>query len=90
MGLKKTGAKLVWANITPVRDSSGGIIDPGSEIAYNAIAARAMKAQGVPVFDMHRAVLELLEKKPAREEPFNFGKKVDVQPLLVQAISKSL
>ncbi|HNX36473.1 MAG TPA: DUF1080 domain-containing protein [Kiritimatiellia bacterium] len=50
--LKKTGAKLVWCATTPVPEGAVGRV-PGNEEAYNAAALRVMRAEGVPVNDLH-------------------------------------
>ena len=49
--LKATRAKLVWASTTPVKDSL--VFIPGSEIGTNAIAAKVMASQRIPILDMH-------------------------------------
>ena len=36
--LKATGAKIVWASTTPIRDSRNKVFKLGTEIEYNAIA----------------------------------------------------
>lgn len=55
--LRTTGAALVWVSTTPIQSSSNGIFDPGSEVEYNAIAARVMKDHDVEVNDLHAFVL---------------------------------
>lgn len=56
--LKKTGAKLVWASITPIPEPP---LQPertfGSEVEYNRIAARVMADEGIPINDLHAWVL---------------------------------
>ena len=54
--LKATGAKLVWANTTPVPAGSGGRV-AGAEKTYNEAAARVMKAAGIPTDDLCAAVI---------------------------------
>ncbi len=71
--LKATGAKLIWANTPPpVTPGSVPNYDPGSEAEYNAIAAKVMAAQNVPVNDMHAfAASAAKEKRPPQfKEPF--------------------
>jgi lysophospholipase L1-like esterase len=62
--LKSTGATLVWATTTPVPD--GGIIAPdrrfGDVAAYNQIAAKVMKENGVEINDLNALVTPHLEK----------------------------
>jgi len=50
--LKKTGARLVWVNTTPVPAGTKGRI-AGSEVAYNQVAAKVMKENGIPIIDLH-------------------------------------
>lgn len=90
--LKKTGAKLVWASTTPIRHSASNIFDVGSEIEYNAIAARAMAAEGVPINDMHAFVLPLIDMtKPAPHgfDPFFFDRK-PLHPPIVEIMRTHL
>lgn len=49
--LKKTGAKLIWCNTTPVPEGSDGRIG-GDEKKYNEAAARVMTAAGIPTDDL--------------------------------------
>lgn len=88
--LKKTNAKLIWASTTPIRSNAKGIIEPNSEIEYNAIAARIMKANGIPINDMHAKVSKIVEEKPTREEPYRFGKKTLPHPFIIDVIKKNL
>jgi hypothetical protein len=90
--LKATGAKLVWASTTPIRHSSTNIFDVGSEIEYNAIAARVMAAAGVPINDMHAFALPLLDMtKPAAHgvDPFFFDRK-PLHPPIVAVVKSQL
>jgi len=50
--LKKTGAKLVWRNTTPVPDGARGRI-PGDAARYNEIAKRIMDANDIPIDDLY-------------------------------------
>ena len=52
--LKKTGAVLIWATITPVPDGSAWRT-PGDAARYNALAAVALKDRGVRVNDLFAA-----------------------------------
>jgi hypothetical protein len=49
--LKKTNAKLIWRNTTPVPPGSQGRY-VGDSAAYNKIAARVMKKHGIPTHDL--------------------------------------
>ena len=58
--LEATGAKLVWANTTPVPEGAAGRI-PGDDVQYNAIAAEVMQKHGVVTNDLYAAVLPHLD-----------------------------
>jgi hypothetical protein len=49
--LKKTGAKLIWVNTTPVPAGTLGRIKD-DEIKYNEVAAKVMGDEGVTVVDL--------------------------------------
>jgi len=90
--LQATGAELVWASTTPIRHSATGVFVKGSEVEYNAIAARVMKGHGVPINDMHGHVVKLIDMdKPAghNADPFSFDKK-PVHAPIVEAILANL
>ena len=55
--LKKTGAKLIWCNTTPVPENEAGR-HGGDEIKYNAIAAEIMKENNIPINDLHSHALQ--------------------------------
>jgi acyl-CoA thioesterase-1 len=57
--LKKTGAKLIWRNTTPVPQGAKGRV-PGDEVRYNAIAKKIMEENGIPIDDMHAFCLPRL------------------------------
>lgn len=50
--LKKTGAKLIWRNTTPVPEGCKGRV-VGDSKKYNAIAAKVMKKHGVQIQDLY-------------------------------------
>ena len=50
--LKKTGAKLIWRNTTPVPEGAAGRI-VGDAAKYNEIAARVMKKHDVAIHDLY-------------------------------------
>lgn len=54
--LKQTGARLVFANTTPVPAGTVGRVQ-GSEQAYNAAAEQVMRETGVAVDDLHGFVV---------------------------------
>lgn len=53
--LKRTGARLVFANTTPVPGGTVGRV-AGSEKAYNAAAEQVMRETGVTINDLHALV----------------------------------
>ena len=50
--LKKTGAKLIWRNTTPVPPGAKGRY-VGDSIKYNAAAQRVMKKHGIEINDLN-------------------------------------
>jgi acyl-CoA thioesterase-1 len=57
--LKKTGAKLIWRNTTPVPEGANGRV-PGDEFRYNEIARKIMEENGIAIDDMHAFCLPRL------------------------------
>ncbi len=85
--LKATGAKLIWASTTPLEPSKhDSLFDPGSELTYNAIAARIMTEHKVGINDMHAWMLANTKK---RNDPFSF-KKIAIHQPIVNSILASL
>lgn len=90
--LKETGAKLVWASTTPIRHSATDVFELGSEIEYNAIAAKVMAEHQIPIHDMYSFAKNLLNMdKPAGfgVDPFFFDRK-PVHPAIVETIMTHL
>ncbi|WP_437192517.1 SGNH/GDSL hydrolase family protein [Planctomicrobium sp. SH527] len=54
--LKKTGAKLIWRNTTPIPVGARSR-EPGDEVRYNEVAAKVMKAHQIPIQDLYTFVL---------------------------------
>lgn len=72
--LKATGAKLIWASITPIPEPP--LIPDrtfGDEKEYNEIAAKVMKENDIPINDLHTYVLprfsELQKKQDLHYQP---------------------
>jgi hypothetical protein len=89
---RKTGAMLVWASTTPIRASASNIFAMGSEIEYNAVAAKVMAEENVPINDMYTQVRSLIDMtKPAGHgaDPFFFDRK-PLEPFIVQCIQQTL
>ena len=57
--LKATGAKLIWASTTPVKDlQQNGISVKGADIPIrNAIARKVMDENGIPINDLYQKML---------------------------------
>lgn len=53
--LKKTGAKVIWRNTTPVPEGSA-LREPGTELKYNEVAAKVMAKHGIPTQDLYSFV----------------------------------
>lgn len=90
--LKATGAKLVWASTTPIRHSSTNVFTKGTEIEYNAIAAKVMAGHGIPTNDMYVFVRSLIDmNKPASHgaDPFFFDRKA-IHPPIREIMHKHL
>ncbi len=72
--LKATGAKLMWASITPIPEPP--LIPDrtfGDETEYNKIAAKVMMENGIPINDLHTYVSprfsELQKKQDLHYKP---------------------
>ncbi len=88
--LKATGAKLIWASTTPIPSSKlDDLVDPGSEVEYNAIAAKVMERHDVTVNDVHGHVTKNAEGKKLTD-PFSVGRVVPLHPPVVEAIAAAL
>lgn len=53
--MKKTGATLIWASVTPVWKGEPGKPN-GDVVAYNAVAEKVMQENGVIIDDLHSLV----------------------------------
>ena len=54
--LEKTGAKLIWANTTPIPDNPAQKQTAASIVEKNALAAEVMKKHGIPTDDLFGAM----------------------------------
>jgi hypothetical protein len=91
--LKATGAKLVWASTTPITGSPNNLFDVDSEIEYNAIAAKIMTKENVPINDMHAYVIsqmQPLKNKGRGSDPFVFDRSISLHPPLIAIILNQL
>ncbi len=60
--LQASGATLVWANTTPIPDSSTGMWKPGDSAIYNKIAAGVMKENKITTDDLWTFVKPKLDE----------------------------
>jgi len=54
--LTATGARLIWASITPIPDGELGRIT-GDEVKYNAVAEKIMRAHQIEIDDLYTGIL---------------------------------
>lgn len=70
--LKATGARLIWANTTPVPPVPWTKLDPPRSTSdvpfYNAVAKKVMDENGIPIDDLYSFALPRLE---AIQQPSN-------------------
>lgn len=59
--LKKTGARLIWRNTTPVPKGSRGRV-PGDAARYNEIASKVMKEGNTEIHDLYSFTLKNISK----------------------------
>ncbi len=81
--LKATGAKLVWASTTPIKDEL--VFVPNSEIQFNTIAAKVMATHDIPILDMHGHITRLTADTPSRApqwETFGSNKFMVHEPIV--------
>ncbi len=70
--LKKTGAKLIWCSTTPVPEGASPPRTDVDVVAYNAIAAKIMKANHISTDDLYAFALPKL-KEIQREANVHFS-----------------
>lgn len=58
--LQQTGAKLIWASITPVPAGEAGR-KVGDDLIYNRVAAEVMKEHDIPINDLHDLMIPHME-----------------------------
>ena len=90
--LKKTGAKLIWRNTTPVPPGSKGRY-VGDSVKFNTAAARVMKKHGVPTHDLFTMSKKRMREimRPANVHYTPEGSKVlgkDVARVIMKALKK--
>lgn len=91
--LKKTGAKLIWRNTTPVPEGAGGRV-PGDEVRYNEIAKKIMDENQIPIDDMYAFCLPRLKEiqKKADVHFTDEGSKIladSTAKMIVEALPKT-
>lgn len=89
---KAPHAKIVWANTTPIRHSREKVFKLGTEVEYNLIAEQVMTKHSVPINDMYRYAISIMNMdKPAGHgvDPFHFDSK-PIHPPIVDIIANEL
>jgi acyl-CoA thioesterase-1 len=90
--LKKTSAKLIWRNTTPVPPGSKGRY-VGDSVKFNTAAARVMKKHGVPTHDLFTMSQKRMKEimRPTNVHYTPEGSKVlgkDVARVIMEALKK--
>ena len=88
--LKKTGAKLIWRNTTPIPPGSKGLY-VGDSIRYNEIAARIMKKHNISTHDLFTVSINRMKElmRPANVHYTAEGSRVlgkDVARVVIEAL----
>jgi acyl-CoA thioesterase-1 len=60
--LQGTGAKLIWATSTPLRDDGTMCCRPDEVVPYNAVAERIMRAHGILINDLYAWAMPELDQ----------------------------
>ena len=84
--LKKTGAKLIFANTTPVPDGTGIRVKGDAKI-YNLAAERVMKKHDIPVNDLYSFSMARLEEI---QRPANVHFTPEGSRLLAEQVTKCI
>jgi lysophospholipase L1-like esterase len=84
--MKKTGARLVWRNTTPIPSGSKGRY-MGDSVKYNEAAARVMKKHNVPTQDLFTVSKERMEELML---PANVHYKKEGSRLLGELVAKRI
>lgn len=86
--LKTNGARIIWANTTPIPANAPNNPE-GDELIYNAAAAKVMKQHGIPINDLHGVVTGwdgYDEWKKGNDVHFNGG----VYTMLAEQVAKGI
>ena len=91
--LKKTGARLIWCATTPVPEGVSPPRKDADVVAYNAAAAKIMKANDIAIDDLYAFALPKLEEiqRPANVHFSPEGSEVlagQVAKSILEALSK--
>ncbi len=85
--LKQTGAKLVWCATTPVPEGSSPPRNDADVVAYNAAAARIMKANNIPTNDLYAFALPRLKEI---QRPANVHFSPEGSKVLAEQVARSI
>ena len=84
--MKKTGAKLIWRNTTPIPQGSKARY-VGDSVRYNEAADRVMKKHGIPTHDLFTVSKERIEEIML---PANVHYKKEGSKLLGEMVAKRI
>ena len=87
--LKANGAKLIFANTTPVPDGTIGRVKDG-ELAYNEVAEKVMKESGIDIDDLHAIVVAKPELQTAKNVHFSVEGYKALAAEVVKHVEKAL
>lgn len=88
--LKKTGARLIWRNTTPIPVGAKGRV-PGDDVKYNEIAAKIMTENQIPTDDLYGfAQPRLAEIQNKADVHFTTAGSQQLAEQVVAAIQKEL
>jgi lysophospholipase L1-like esterase len=88
--LKKTGAKLIWRNTTPIPEGAKGRV-PGDDVKYNEVAAKIMTENQIPIDDLYGfAKPRLAEIQNKSDVHFSTAGSQKLAEQVVAAIQKEL
>jgi lysophospholipase L1-like esterase len=83
--LRQTEAKLIWCSTTPVPKKSSPPRHNDDVLAYNAVAGKVMKENGVPIDDLYAFAQPQMEKI---QRPDNVHFTTDGSETLAKQVSK--
>jgi acyl-CoA thioesterase-1 len=86
--LEKTGAKLIWADTTPVPDGAKGRV-PSDVAKYNAAAERVMTAHHIPTDDLNAVATAHLDLQNPHDVHYKPAGYRELAKSVVESIEKA-